>query len=169
MAERRAHNPIVARSIRAPASSQLRVSTAAQCGALIRLSSMVRIHYAQPVSGEPRGPTGPEPCRSIRAPADYGADATNVGRVGSTPTARAISLPAGGLRHRPSEGRKRTFDSFLGGHAVEAHADVCRIGNAEAAGASPAYGTTFSAPRMMTERRDSSSRRRRRIIFARQA
>ena len=46
------------------------------------------------------------------------------------------------FRRRPSEGGLRVFNSLRGCHfAVEAHRDVQRIGNAQAAGANPAIGT----------------------------
>ena len=58
------------------------------------------------------------------------------------------------LRRRPSEGGLRVFDSLRGCHfAVEAHEDVQRIGNAQAAGANPAIGTRHALQALTAERR----------------
>src|SRR4029077_5926295 len=58
------------------------------------------------------------------------------------------------LRRRPSEGGVRVFDSLRGCHfAVEAHRDVRRIGNAQAAGANPAIGTRRALQALTAERR----------------
>ena len=58
------------------------------------------------------------------------------------------------LRRRPSEGGLRVFDSLRGCHlAVEAHRDVQRIGNAQAAGANPAIGTRHALQALTAERR----------------
>jgi hypothetical protein len=57
------------------------------------------------------------------------------------------------LRRRPSEGGLRVFDSLRGCHfAVEAHRDVQRIGNAQAAGANPAIGTRYALQALTAER-----------------
>ena len=57
-------------------------------------------------------------------------------------------------RRRPSEGGLRVFDSLRGCHfAVEAHRDVQRIGNAQAAGANPAIGTRYALQALTAERR----------------
>ena len=58
------------------------------------------------------------------------------------------------LRRRPSEGGLRVFDSLRGyPFAVEAHRDVQRIGNAQAAGANPAIGTRHALQALTAERR----------------
>ena len=58
------------------------------------------------------------------------------------------------IRPRPSEGGLRVFDSLRGCHfAVEAHRDVQRIGNAQAAGANPAIGTRHALQALTAERR----------------
>ena len=58
------------------------------------------------------------------------------------------------LRRPPSEGGLRVFDSLRGCHfAVEAHRDVQRIGNAQAAGAIPAIGTRHALQALTAERR----------------
>jgi hypothetical protein len=65
-----------------------------------------------------------------------------------------IHTHADGLRRRPSEGGLRVFNSLRGCHfAVEAHRDVQRIGNAQAAGANPAIGTRCAPQAPTAERR----------------
>lgn len=89
-----------------------------------------------------------------RGPRDFGDRATNADRSGSTPLTGANSYPCRRIFRRPSEGRLRVFDSLRGCHfAVEAHRDVRRIGNAQAAGANPAIGTTSALQALRAERR----------------
>lgn len=65
-----------------------------------------------------------------------------------------IHTHADGLRRRLSEGGLRVFDSLRGCHfAVEAHRDVQRIGNAQAAGANPALGSRYALQALRAEHR----------------
>jgi hypothetical protein len=91
---------------------------------------------------------------NARGPRDFGDRATNADRSGSTPLTGANSTPTPTeFRRQPSEGGLRVFDSLRGCHfAVEAHRDVQRIGNAQAAGANPAIGTRQALQALTAER-----------------
>src|SRR4029077_16756716 len=62
---------------------------------------------------------------------------------------------ADGHRPQPSEGLlcERLTPSVGANYAVEAHRDVQRIGNAQAAGANPAIGTRHALQALTAERR----------------
>ena len=87
-------------------------------------------------------------------PRDFGDRATNADRSGSTPLTGAKSYP----RRRnlgagpPKAGCECSTHSVGANHAVEAHRDVQRIGNAQAAGANPAIGTTRALQALTAER-----------------